>query len=218
MFEKTRQRAFVAAVWIIALGGQQVLAETPTVPAGAYVLDKTHASVVFSVSHLGFSFYTGSFARFDASLEFDPNDAALAALNATIDVTSLQIPAPPEGFLATLLGPEWFDAGTYPTMTFRSTGVSSTGHNTAKVTGMLTLKGVSAPVDFDVTFNGGYPGMAGFDPQARVGFSARGVLNRSDFNLAKGVPPKGTTMGVGDAVEFVIETEFTGPPLDRATP
>lgn len=197
---------------------QQVLAaaDPAPVPAGAYVLDKTHATVVFSVSHLGFSFYTGSFSRFDATLEFDPADAALANLTATIDVTSLQIPAPPEGFLVTLLGPEWFDAGAHPTMTFRSTGVSSTGSNTAKVDGMLTLKGVSAPAVFDVTFNGGYPGMPGFDPQARVGFSARGVLNRSDFNLAKGVPPKGTTMGVGDAVEFVIETEFTGPPLEVA--
>ena len=49
------------------------------------------------------------------------------------------------------------------------------------------------------------------DPNARIGFSARGVFNRSDFGMWYGVPPEGSTMGVGDEVEVIIETEFTGP-------
>ena len=66
------------------------------------------------------------------------------------------------------------------------------------------------------TYNGGYAGMPNMDPQARVGFSARGSFKRSDFGIAYGVPAPGTTMGVGDLIDFSIEAEFTGPPL--ATP
>jgi polyisoprenoid-binding protein YceI len=66
------------------------------------------------------------------------------------------------------------------------------------------------------TFNGGYPGMPNMDPHARVGFSAHGSFKRSDFGIAFGVPAPGTTMGVGDVIDFSIEAEFTGPAL--ATP
>jgi polyisoprenoid-binding protein YceI len=81
------------------------------------------------------------------------------------------------------------------------------------VTGDFTLNGRTVPVTLDVTFIGGYLGMAGFDPNARIGFSAAGGLNRSDFGVSTGIPPPGSTMGVSDQVSFVIETEFTGPPL-----
>lgn len=64
----------------------------------------------------------------------------------------------------------------------------------------------------DVTFNGGYAGHP-MDPQSRIGFSARGVLKRSEFGMAYGIPAEGTTMGVSDAVEVLIEAEFNGPPL-----
>lgn len=102
-------------------------------------------------------------------------------------------------------------------MTYRSSSLEMMGANTARVPGLFTLKGVSKPAVLDVTFNGGYAGMADFDPRARIGISARGTLNRSDFNMEYGLPPKGTHMGVGDSVEFVIEAEFSGPPLEAGT-
>lgn len=191
----------------------QVMA-TP-LPAGHYALDQSHSTITFRVSHLGFSFYTGSFSGFDATLDFNPAQLASAELAATIEVTSLGIPAPPEGFLATLLGPEWLNAGEFPQMTYRSRQVTPTGTNTAQVAGDLMLNGKTVPVTFDVTFNGGYAGIPGFDPQARVGFSAQGTLHRSDFGIANGLPPAGSTMGVGDEVRFWIETEFSGPPLQE---
>lgn len=188
-------------------------AQAPAVPAGKYQLDETHSTVVFRVSHLGFSFYTASFARFDADLTFDPDNFASSTLQATIDVPSLTIPAPPAGFHDTLLGPDWFDAKRFPTMTYQSTAIEQTGADTARVTGELTMKGETHPVVLDVVFNGGYAGFPEMDPNARAGFSARGTLNRSDFNMAIGIPEKGSNLGVGDAVEFIIETEFSGPPL-----
>ena len=186
----------------------------PQVPAGDYKLDKTHASLVFTVNHLGFSRYTAKFADFDASLKFDPANPTAASVEATIDPKSLDLPAPPAGFKTELLGKDWLDAGQYPAITFRSTKVEVTGANTAKITGDFTLHGVTKPVVLDATFNGGYAGHP-MDPNARIGFSAHGVFKRSDFGIAYGVPAPGTTMGVGDEVDVQIETEFSGPPLPK---
>ncbi|HQR88054.1 MAG: polyisoprenoid-binding protein [Caulobacter sp. 32-67-35] len=182
------------------------------VPAGAYRLDKTHASLVFTVNHLGFSNYTAAFADFDARLIFDPARPELTTLEATIDPRSLTLPSPPAGFKDELVGPQWLNAAQYPAITFKSTKVDVTGVNTARVTGDFTLHGVTKPVVLEVTFNGGYAGHP-MDPNARIGFSATGVFKRSDFGIAYGVPAPGTTMGVGDEVSVVIETEFSGPPL-----
>ncbi|CAN5444608.1 hypothetical protein BH10PSE4_BH10PSE4_28110 [soil metagenome] len=98
----------------------------------------------------------------------------------------------------------------YPAITFRSTQVVVTGPNTAKITGDLTLHGVTKPVVLEASFNGGYAGFE-MDPHARVGFSAHGVFKRSDFGMGFGVPAPGSTMGVGDEVDVRIETEFSGP-------
>jgi len=186
----------------------------PQVPAGDYKLDKTHASLVFKVNHLGFSHYTAKFTDFDASLKFDPANPTAASIEATIDPKSLDLPAPPAGFKTELLGKDWLDAAQYPTITFRSTKVEVTGANTAKVTGDFTLHGVTKPVVLDATFNGGYAGHP-MDPNARIGFSAHGVFKRSDFGVAYGVPEPGTTMGVSDEVDVQIEAEFSGPPLPK---
>lgn len=181
------------------------------IPAGDYTIDRAHSTVVFRVNHIGFSNYTAQFAEINATLQLDPADPARSSVEVTIPVQSLQIPTPPAGFRDTLMGAAWFDAAQFPDITFRSTQVEPTGASTARITGDLTLHGVTRPVVLDATFNGGWAGIPP-DPHARVGFSARGSLKRSDFGMALGVPPPGSTMGVGDDVEFAIETEFTGPP------
>ena len=186
------------------------------VPAGDYVLDKSHSTLVFRVSHLGFSWYTASFGDFDVALAYDPAGPREADLSVEVDVRSLQLPSPPPGFRDTLLGPDWFDAGAHPRMTFRSTSIEPGADGALAVTGDLSLRGETRPVTLEVTFNGGYRGMAELDPRARAGFSARGTLRRSEFGMALGVPPEGSSFGVGDAVELVIETELVGPPLERS--
>ena len=188
----------------------------PAVPAGSYTLDKSHASLVFRVDHLGFSNYTAQFKSFDAQLQFDPANFADSSVTATVDPASLDLDNPPEGFVATLLGSQWLDAKQFPAMTFRSTHVDVTGSRTMRMTGDFTLHGVTKPVTLDVTFNGGYAGHP-MDPHARIGFSARGTLNRSEFGIAFGIPEAGSKMGVSDAVDVAIEAEFSGPPLASAT-
>ncbi len=188
---------------------------TTEAPSGAYVIDKAHATLLFRVNHLGFSHYTGRFARFDAALQLDTANPSASTLTATVDPASLTVENPPRGFEAELRGSQWLDAAKFREITFRSTRVELTGPNTAKITGDFTLHGVTKPVILDATFNGGYAGHA-MDPHARIGFSARGVLKRSDFGIAYGIPAPGTNMGVSDDVEVIIEAEFNGPPLPAA--
>lgn len=186
-------------------------------PGGAYKIDPSHASLTFKVNHLGFAFYTAQFQDFTADLQLDPANPADASVKAEIDLSSLLLPHPPEGFKDELLGPDWLGAAQTPKMTFVSTGVTMTGPATADIVGDLTLKGVTQPVTLHATFNGGYEGHPQ-DPNARIGFSAHGSLKRSAFGVSLGIPAPGSTMGVFDDVEIAIEAEFTGPALAGATP
>ncbi len=183
------------------------------IPAGDYKTDPAHTSLTFTVNHLSYSHYTARFGDIDAHLKFDPAHPEAGALTVTIDPKSLELNAPPKGFHDELMGKMFFDAATFPKITYTSTRIDITGANTANVTGELTLHGVTQPVALVVTFNGGYPGLAGLDPNARIGFSAKGTLKRSQFGMGYGIPAPGTTMGVGDDVDFTIETEMTGPAL-----
>ncbi len=190
-------------------------AVTARVPAGAYTLDQSHASLVFRVSHLGFSNYTARFKRFDANLQFDPRNLAASKVAATVDVDSLETDYPEPAkldFNAVLKSTDWLDVATYPRMEFASRQIDVTGVNTVRIHGDLTLHGVTRPIVLAATFNGGYAGHP-MDPNARIGFSAQGTLRRSEFGIAFGIPAPGTTMGVSDEVAIVIEAEFTGPPL-----
>ena len=184
-------------------------------PAGQYTLDKAHASLVFRVSHLGFSHWTARFSRFDANARFDPAKPAADQLDVSIDPTSISADNLPDGFLNELQGPKFLDAGRFPKMTYRSTRVEPVGANGLRIYGELTLHGATKPVVLDATYNGGWPGHP-MDPHARAGFSARGSLKRSDFGIDFGVPQPGSSLGVGDAVEFTIESEFTGPAWSSA--
>ncbi len=217
-------RTFAAAksALSIALAASPAVAATapkpaPQPPAGQYYMDKAHTSVTFRVSHMGFSHYTARFSRIDGRLQFDPAHPEAMRVEATIDPASLDLNAPPAGFREQLLGKGWLEAAQFPQMTFKSTGVKLTGPHAAAVTGNLTLHGVTRPVVLQVTYNGGYPPNS-FDPGgARVGFSAHGVLKRSAFGIAQGIPAPGTTMGVSNDVDIAIETEFSSKPA-VATP
>jgi polyisoprenoid-binding protein YceI len=171
---------------------------------------------VFRVSHLGFSNYTAQFKSFDAQLQFDPNNLAASTVTATVDPHSLDLGNPPPGFVDELLGEKFLEAAKFPQMSFKSTKIEKTATNQVRITGDFTLHGVTKPVVLDATFNGGYEGHP-MDPHARIGFSAGGSLNRSDFGIAYGIPAPGTTMGVSDRVEIAIEAEFSGPPFIAKT-
>jgi polyisoprenoid-binding protein YceI len=182
-------------------------------PAGEYKLEKSHASLILRANHMGFSTYTTRFSRFDADLTLDPRNLGAAKVVTTIDASSFEMDDAPQMCLDIMKGPKMLDTAKYPQIIFRSDKVRMTGPKSMEISGTLTLHGVTRPVVLQATYNGGYAGMPEMDPHARVGFSAHGSFKRSDFGITFGVPAPGTTIGVGDLIDFSIEAEFTGPPL-----
>lgn len=187
-------------------------ANGPAVPKGVYTLDKAHTSLIFRVSHMGFSNFTARFTGLDARLETDPSKFSASKLDVTIDPTSIATDNAPDGFLAMIAGKGWLDAQDFPRMTYRSTKVEVVGANKLRIDGELTLHGVTKPVVLEAKYNGGYAGQP-MDPNARIGFSATGKFKRSDFGVTIGIPAPGSIMGVGDEVEIFLETELSGPAL-----
>lgn len=214
----TRTRPiFALAVCALTL---LIPARAEDAPAGSYKLDLSHASLIFKVDHLGMSYYTARFTRFDATLQFDPKKISQAQLEASVDVSSIETDFPASlkvDFNKELQSPAWLDAVNHPRMTYKSTRILTTDRQNFRIVGELTFRGVTKPVTLLARFNGGYAGQPQ-DPAARIGFSAAGALKRSDFGMSVGIPPKGSRMGVGDEVTILIEAEFTGPHQARATP
>ena len=174
-------------------------------PSGLYELDKSHASLIWKVSHLGLSNYTARFTRFDVDLDFDAQDPVRSRVRAEIDPTSIETDYPnPEqkDFDAQLVNEaSWFNAEQFPKITFESTSVEKTGDNTGKVTGDLTFLGVTKPITLDVTFNKAL-GQHPFANKPALGFSATGSLKRSDFGMNTYIP------NIGDEVDIILEVEF----------
>lgn len=172
-------------------------------PAGAWQLEKPHASLLFRVKHLGLSYYTARFADFDATLDFDPSNPGAAKLTAIINPLSVRTDHPTDTGWDAQLGGSLLGGTQFPQATFESTKVEPTGAATGRVTGNLTLRGVTQPVTLDITYNGGMDRAVLYQGRAAVGFSAKGKLSRSAFGLTQ------YASFVGDEVEIVIEAEFT---------
>ena len=187
---------------------------TIAAPAGDYAVDPTHASVTFKLQHLGLSYYTLRFKTYDATVSFDPANISASKVTASIKPSDLIVGYPAdyaknhpgtkfkswEDDLAN--STNFLDAAKFPAITFTSTSVEPSGERTAKVTGDLTLKGVTKPVTLDVTFSGETASHF-FAKVPAVGFSAKGTFKRSDFGFDYLLPAV-----VGDDVQVEIEGDF----------
>lgn len=197
-------RAASLALLVVLCGAPAAWAAQPNpdpaaAPAGAYVLDKRHASVLAKVSHMGLSGYTMRFGKVDGRFDYDPAQPEAAKLSVTIDANSLDVG---EDKLDRQFAREFLGADENPEITFVSTGITRTDPAHGEVTGDLTLHGVTRPVTLAVTFNG-YDQSLLFGK--RMGFSATGDILRSDFGSR-------AWLGlVGDKVRLIIEAEFTHP-------
>jgi len=168
------------------------------VMAADYVVDKEgqHAFVDFKISHLGYSFITGTFKDIDGKFSFDaakPEDSKIEFNVNTASVFTNH--AERDKHIASA---DFLNAGKFAKATFVSTSVKSTGKDTADVTGDLTLLGVTKPVVVKATFLG-----EGKDPWGgyRAGFEGTTTIKRSDFGKQKDLGPK------SDAVELYISFE-----------
>lgn len=167
-------------------------------PSGEYIMDKTHGYVVFSYDHLGFSKPILRFDDIDAVLTLDSTDPTQSKVSVKIDPASINSGV--ARFDEHLVGEDFFNVAKFPTITFESSDLSQLSSSKGTLTGNLTMKGITKPVTLNVTLNKAGENFRSGNPQA--GFSAKGTLNRSDFDLGAYVP------NVSDAVELIIEAEF----------
>ena len=168
-------------------------------PAGTYVLDPQHASLIARVSHGGFSAYTIRFRMTEARYSWDPASPQTAQVEATVDPASFDSGL---GKADAAMAESFLKVKRFPTARFVSTSIQPGEGGKGTMTGDVTLHGVTRPATFDVTWNGYDSGIFG----RRSGFSARGVIKRSDFGIDYLLrPPLGF---VGDEVELILELEF----------
>jgi polyisoprenoid-binding protein YceI len=163
-----------------------------------YEFDKAHTQILFFVSHLGYSMSQGEFLDYDGHFVFDEEKPEESSVEVTIQTASIDMDD--KKWDEHLKNEDFFNVSEYPEMTFKSTEITQIGADTGKITGDLTLLGVTKPVTLDVTFNkaGPFP----MNPDVyKAGFSATGTVKRSEFGMDYGLP------GVGDDVEIRIEVE-----------
>ncbi|QWF17972.1 YceI family protein [Lysobacter capsici] len=189
------KRILLAAALGLAFAG------TASAAALTYKIDPNHTDVVASWSHFGFSNPVAHFGKVDGSITYDPAKPAASKVEVTIPLSGLDSHV--ADFDEHLKSADFFDAAKYPTITFKSTKVEAAGAKKLKVTGDLTVHGVTKPAVLDVTIN-----KIGEQPMAKraaAGFDATTTLKRSDFGIAKYVP------NVSDEIKIRITTEAIVP-------
>ncbi|MGY4515245.1 YceI family protein [Lysobacter sp. HA18] len=171
-----------------------------------YTMDANHTQVTATWTHFGYSHPFANFGQADGTIVYDPQNVGASSVKVTLPLAGLDstIPALDEH----LRSADFFDAEKYPTITFTSTKVEAAGDKKLRVTGDLTVHGVTKPAVLDVTING-----AGPHPMSKreaVGFDATTTIKRSDFGVTKYVP------NVSDDIHIHITTEAMVPKADGA--
>ena len=179
----------------------------PTFAAAAaetWEIDPVHTSTSFSVKHLVITTVRGVFGKTTGTARIDDQDPARSSVEATVDASTIDTRVPQRD--GDLKSPNFLDVEKYPTITFRSTKVRPAGKGKLKLTGEVTLHGVTRPVTFDVT--GPTRAIQGPKGELRRAISASAKINRHDFglNYSKAVeagPVVGTTVDIQIDAELV---------------
>lgn len=169
-----------------------------SVKAGTYKVESYHTQVGFSLSHFGFTNYSGLFSGATGSLHLDPANPSANRIEVTIPVQTVLTTVPV--LTEELKGEKWFDAAKFPQATFTSTNVTIGADGAATISGTLTLHGVTKPIVLHAHFMGA--GVNPIDKMYTVGFQASGTIKRTDFGVSLYAP------ALGDDVELTIAGAF----------
>jgi polyisoprenoid-binding protein YceI len=184
------------------------LAAALSLPAAAaattWQLDPNHSSAQFAVRHLGLSTVRGAFTKVNGTIQFDDKDITKSSVDVTIEAASLDTRV--EGRDKDLRGDHFFEVEKYPTLTFKSTKVEQVEVGKLKVTGDLTIHGVTKQVVLDVEG----PTAAVKDPwgNQRAAASATTKINRQDFGVKWNAKMDNGGWVVGDDVAITIDVEM----------
>lgn len=177
---------------------------TSQVNAEDYVLDKAHTSVIFGISHMGFSYTYGRFNRIDGKYALDEANPTASSFQLTVDASSIDTNDAKRD--EHLRGPDFLSSNEFPTLTFQSTGVvaekNDKGETVYQVTGDLTLHGVTRPVTLPLKLLKVGQGM---DGKMRSGFICEARLSRSEFGMTKYLEMVGDDVAVTISFEGSVE-------------
>ncbi len=168
-----------------------------------WTIDTAHSAVEFSVKHMMVSTAKGRFTQFNGEVFFDDANPHLTEIDVTIQTSSVD--THDEKRDGHLKSAEFFDAATYPTMTFKSTKVEQLDKENYRVTGDFTLHGVTKPVVLEVEHAGVNKNPWGVTV---AGFSAKTSINRKDFGLNWNVALEAGGMLVAEKVNINLEVEL----------
>ncbi len=168
---------------------------------GDYVIDPAHTTVIFSVDHFGFSTFYGRFNDVSGRLALDVEQPEVSKTAVRISAASIDTPS--DDLDEQLRGADMFDVVAHPEIFFESRSVRRTGEATAIIEGLLTIKGVTLPIELEAEFHGS--GKSPLSGDRRAGFDATAKLSRRAYGL------DAWNGFVSDEVRLVIAAEFRLP-------
>ena len=186
--------------YVLFLAGT-VLAVHAAAQSETWQLDPAHSAAQFSVRHMGISTVRGTFTKVTGTVQYDPSDVTKSAIDVTIDANSVDSRVDMRD--KDLRSDHFLDVQKYPTITFKSKRVETGGADKLKVSGDLTIHGVTKEVVLDVDG----PSKPMKDPRGRMhmGAEATTTVSRADFGMT------GYTGMVGDDVSIMLDVEMVKP-------
>jgi len=175
------------------------MSTTTIAPAGIWNVDPTHSRVGFAIKHLGIATVRGTFKEFEGTLEIgdDPSSAKAYGKVKTTSVDTNEA-----GRDEHLRNSDFFDVETYPEIRFESTRIEPAGDDELKITGNLTINGVTNEVVLDAEVGGTEIDPWGND---RVGLEATGQISRSDYGIKFNMALGSGNLGLGDKVKLSLD-------------
>ncbi|MEV7395784.1 YceI family protein [Aeromicrobium sp. NPDC092404] len=170
------------------------------VSTGTWTIDPTHTEIGFTVRHL-MSKVRGKFESFEGTI-VTAEDVTASNVEVSVDLSSINTGTADRD--AHLRSADFFEVETYPSMTFKSTAIKQESDDEFVLTGDLTIKGVTKPVELEVEFLG-----EGGDPWGgtRVGVEAKGEISRKEFGIDFNIPVSGDKVMIGDKIKLHIVAE-----------
>lgn len=169
----------------------------------SWKIDNAHSLVEFSVRHMMISTVRGRFERFSGTVEFNENDPAASSVDVQIEAASINTNEPQRD--NHLRSADFFEAETYPNLTFKSTRVEKVDENNGRIYGELTIRNVTRPVVLETEYNGQAKSPWG---STSAGFTANTKINRKDWNLVWNQALETGGVLVGDEIKIHIELEI----------
>jgi polyisoprenoid-binding protein YceI len=187
--------------------------QTARAQSDVWTIDSGHSAATFQVRHMVIANVKGEFGGPVGTAAFDPKDLSTLRIDAVIDARTINTRNPDRD--KDLRSALFFDVAKYPRIMFKSTGAVSQGPGKLRMTGELTMHGITKPVTLDV--EGPTPEIKDIWGSRRIGATATATIDRRDFGLVYNRVLEGGGAVVGDQVSITLDIELTRNPAGSKT-